>query len=250
MFAKLTQKAIPLLRQSRTYEPMMASVKGLARARKIIQGEDACATAVFIATHLFLPDQFQAWEPESIWLALQEHNIDISVVNRDKLLAITTLIQTPAFYWDAKIFSSTAMAFNGSISTPEGIDEVSPAQLSWAVLEAELLMQSLNVDPEFDYEPKKYAAVSCYQDGLHLAPELLVFCQPELDILNNNDVQSAASKVQRKWQTLPIDNVEQLTNLELREDPVDIQIAKLVAIRLYIHERSGQYLEQLLALRL
>ena len=250
MLTKLTQKAIPLLRSGLAYEPMTRPGNILTRARKLFQNEEACASALLVATHLFLPTQFQAWEPESIWLALQEHKVEVPVVNRDKLLAITTLLATPDFYWDAKIFASTAMAFNSCISTPDGIDEASPAQLSWAVLEAELLMQSLNVDPTFDYEPKKYTAVSCYHDGIHLAPELLVFCQPELDKLNNGDIQNAASKVQRKWQTLPIDDTRKLINLKLLEDPVDIQVAKLVAIRLYTRERSEQYLEQLHALRL
>ena len=250
MIKNLAQKALPFLKRSRTYQPMMASTTDRRKAKDLLANEDAFATALFVAMNILVGDQFQAWEPESIWMELQDKKIDVPEVNRDKLLAVVSLLQKPAFYWDAKLFSSTAMAFNDSISTPGGIDEASPAQLSWAVVEAELLMSTLDVDTDFDYEPKRYTAASCHHDGLHLAPEFLVFCQNELDKLNNDNIQNAASKVQRSWNQLPTGDPKKLEGLELGEDPVSVQVAKLVAIHLYMHERASQYLDQVLSLRL
>ena len=115
--------------------------------RDIMLNENATATAIFEAAKRLLGPGFLAWEPDSIWLELADHDIDMDQTNRDKLMAASTLIQTGGFYWDAAAFENIAVAFNDLPIAPDAIQEASPAQVAWAVFEAELLLHREYQEP-------------------------------------------------------------------------------------------------------
>lgn len=247
MLLKLAQEIVPLLKNQPTaFEPIPLSVERREAAIRILQDEEATATGVSRAAEMLLGHQIRNWEPESIWLELDDKGVDIPEMNRTKLLAVNSLIAEPAFYWDANIFENTALAFNNKPVLPEILQEASPGELSWAVYEAELLMYREGLNPAFDYEPKKYAAVILHRGGFVLAPELLVFCQEELDKLTRGH-KDIRDEVKRRWEEI---DKAKLDILELEEKPVDVQLGLLSSVWLYVHERAERYREDMRALPL
>lgn len=214
----------------------------MTRPRDIMLNEDATATAIFEAAKRLLGPTFLAWEPESVWLELADHNIDMDQTNRDKLMAVSTLLQTGGIYWDAAALENTAMAFNDLPIAPDAIQEASPAQLAWTVFEAELILhREMQETGEFDHEPSRYAAVSMFRTGHLVAPETLTFAQSELDKLNQGNLDLKA-KVEKRWRGL---DKSKLTELELAETPLDVQIGYLAACHLYIEGRARQLQREL-----
>lgn len=238
---KLAEESIPLVRSAPSFIPAPISAERKEAAKGVIVDPEAVATAVHRAAELLLGNQIRNWEPESIWLGLQDHGLDLPVTNRDKIMAVNTLLVVPAFYWEVNAFEDTCLAFCNQIVIPDALQEASPAQLSWGVYEVELLMQANNKDPEFDYEPAKYAAVSLHREGFLLAPELLVFSQKELDRLTRGN-DDLIPQVKERWEKLDKDKLD---TVEFQETPVDVQLAKLAAVHLYIDERAKQYQQDL-----
>jgi hypothetical protein len=215
------------------------------RYRDILLDEDATASAVFESAKRVLGPGFVAWEPETIWLDLADEDVDVDLENRDKLLACITLLVTRSFYWDAAVFENTSMAFNDIPSAPEALQEASPAEMSWAVFEAQyLLRREYQNEGEFDYEPAKYAAVSLFRAGFLVAPEMLSFAQEELDRLNQGH-RDLKPQVEQRWSKL---DKTKLTELELDETPLDIQTGYLAAVHLYVEERARRLKREIASL--
>jgi hypothetical protein len=211
------------------------------RAKSILEDEDATATAVFLAANQILGNAFLAWEPESIWLELEDKGIDLSAENRDKLLAVLTIMLGDAFHWDALVFENTIEAFNNIPSAPDAVQEASPGEIAWGAFEAELLAQYAGYVGEYDYEPARYTALSMHRDGLVVAPELLTFAQNELDSFNNNESSELKASTISRWNET---DKTKLEGLELEETPEDIQMARLAAIYLYVGERSQRLMNE------
>lgn len=205
------------------------------KAKEYLKDEKTSPLGLYFSlVQLFQANSFLVWEPESIWLELfHEHQIDLPLVNRDKISAFITAVHTDSFHWDALIFENASKAFNHEMSTPDTVQEATPAELSWAVFLFEILARHTGRDQAYDYEPIKYAALSCHRAGLVLAPELLVFAQEELDKFNRET--TVAQAVSDAWATV---NKEKLEELSLAESPVDVQLGKLAAIHLYVGEQA------------
>lgn len=209
--------------------------KKVEKAREYLKNDKTSPFGLYFSlVQLFHANSFLVWEPESIWLELvNEFQLDLPLVNRDKVSAFITSIHNDAFHWDALIFENSAKAFNNEISTPDTVQEASPAELSWAVFLFEILARHTGRENPYDYEPTKYAALSMHREGLVLAPELLVFAQEELDKFNQN--KTVAQAVSDTWATV---NKEKLEELTLAESAVDIQLGKLAAIHLYVGSQA------------
>lgn len=246
MYVELIGKVLPILKKSTDAQALGSSAS--EKLRTYLLNDDTCATSILLVLRKMFGNQFMAWEPESLWLELNDQKIDVPTVNRGKILAVTSLLIEPAFYWDATIFEKTTLSFNSEVTIPGSIQEASPAQLSWAVFEAEMLLQAHGSDPDFDHEPQRYTATSMFRDGLILAPEFLVFAQKELDKLPAERDEELAKRVRDRWMNLPRDNEEALRNVELDETPEGVQIAKMVAIHLYMKERATRYEKEILDL--
>jgi len=221
------------------------------KASEILKNSNSSATAVYLACQRILgSNEFEAWEPESIWLELKDvDDIDLSLENRSKLLAVNTLILGEAFYWDAAVYENTVLAFNNIPTAPDVIQEASPGEMSWGVFEAELLSQFAGHNAEFDYEPTRYTAASLHRAGLLLAPELLVFAQEDLDKLNRseNDTnkKSLIEQVSEQWAQT---NKNKLEDLVLDETPQDVQIGHLATISMYVGKRIDQLRKEISSL--
>lgn len=211
-------------------------------AADVLLNDESSATVIFETAKRVLGASFVAWEPESIWLELKDEGIDLSPINRDKLMATLTLIQTGSFYWDAAVFENTIMAFEHQYSSPEVLQEASPAQIAWGISEAEIILERNDKEKGvFDHEPTQYTAVSLHRAGLVVAPDLLEFAQEELDKLNRGNLD-IKEEVQKRWKALDKTRLDQL---ELSETPVDVQIGYLAAVYIHVAERAKQLKDEL-----
>lgn len=218
---------------------LLAEERGTAQ--RLLQDVHTTATGCFRAVECFCGPGWRAWEPESIWLTLERRGVDVPVLNRDKILAASTLTIIPAFWFEVNAFENTIMAFNNVLSDGEILQEATPAQINWAVYEAEMLFSQAADIPgttEFDREPIGYTAIVLDRAGFVLAPELLSFAQDALDGcvkdgagIDKKDVKSAWKALQKK----------DLTKVDFKDTPLDTQLARLTAVQLYLYKRLQQY---------
>lgn len=201
-------------------------------AVELLRTPSASAVAVYQAATKLLGD-FLEWEPESIWLELHHHGVDVPEENRGKLMAALTLRLVPGFYWDGIVFEKTAVALDGYLPHPDILEEATPAQLAWAVEEAAWILR-LAREPawEFQHEPRAYAGVVLARAGFVLAPEQLNFAQQALD--RQTHAAKLRDDVVERWARVSKDHLEQLS---LGEDHVDVQIARLAAVELHVRTK-------------
>lgn len=214
-----------------------------AAAKQILGDELSPASLQLRALPVLFTDMVYAWEPESIWLGLADYKIDATPIQRDKIQAALTLAMNPAFYRDAGIFENTCLAFNDTPVFASLIQEATPAQMCWGCYEAELIAQRAGmIHLEFDYEPAEYAALSIYRSGLVLAPDLLTFCQDELDKLSRSDRKETENlKASVAHALAEVQSKPSVDDHELTESDIDIQVGRLLAIHLYIEDRVKNY---------
>ncbi len=218
-------------------------------ARALLQDNLTTATGCYRAVQALLGPTFRGWEPESIWLTLERDGVDLSVTTRDKLLAALTLTMVPAFWFEINAFENTVLAFNNVLSDPSVLQEATPAQMAWAVYEAELLYNEsgdFGETTEFDREPTIYAATVLNRAGFMVAPDTLTFAQPVLNKLNCNGTSLKVSEVQKAWTRLKRTD---FANREFTDSPMDIQLGRLSAVTLYTIDRLKQYEADLARLR-
>jgi hypothetical protein len=203
-------------------------------AKEMLRSEETTAIGCLHALTLLYGDGVRAWEPETIWLTLDRADVDAPLLNRDKILAAFTLLMLPAFWWEVSAFENTVCVFNNVHMNPETLHEASPAQIAWAVYEAELLFAESDIDetPEFDHEPITYTGTVLHRAGFLVAPQLLRFAQTTLDKLNGTGAVVTKQAVQDAWK-----RIEAQETPTLGDTPLDIQLGRLLGVRLYLQER-------------
>lgn len=210
-------------------------------AEAMLRDPHTTATGCFKAAEALCGNGFRSWEPDSLWLTLDRRGVDIPLVNRDKLLAAVTMSLVPAFWWEVNAFENTVMAFNNVVSNPEILQEATPAQVSWAVYEAELLysqIEDLEDTPIFDREPVLYTAVVLHRAGFLRPPDMLSFAATPLRDMNKNGVEVSINELDEAWSKL---RKMDITKIQLGDSPLEIQLGRLAAVQLYIEDRRKQY---------
>jgi hypothetical protein len=210
-------------------------------AEAMLRDPHTTATGCFRAAEVLCGNGFRAWEPDSLWLTLDRRGVDVPLLNRDKLLAAVTMSIVPAFWWEVNAFENTIMAFNNVVSNPEIMQEATPAQIAWAVYEAELLygqIDDMEDTPYFDREPVLYTAVVLHRAGFLRPPDILGFAQTALQEMNKNGTEVSLNDLDTAWSKM---RKMDLDGINLGETPLEIQLGRLAAVQLYIEERRQQY---------
>jgi len=208
-----------------------------------LDSEDTFATTLILSLHKLLGEQFYYWEPDTVNIELERRNIHLPEINAAKLQAAITLLFVPSFFWDAVAYEKTCLAFNNILPNPDALQEASPAQLSWGVIEAtEVIRRHDRSVPKIDHESIHYTAVVLHREGFLIAPNQLQFAQERLDQLNCCDNESLRNKTEERWRLL---TPTSLPSQAFTEDPVDIQLARLSAVELYIQQRQKELTSQL-----
>lgn len=221
-----------------------ATAPGVAKG--LVTNPASSALALLIAAKELVGD-WTTWEPESLWLSLNEMGIAVPTENRVKLQAAATLLAVPSFYWDGFVFEKTALAFDGHEPNPDTLEEATVAQLAWAVVEAEQVIAYYG-DPMLrpGDEPRAYSAVVLQREGFVLAPEQLTFAQGALDTMNRGIPVELRDSVAAVWQTI---DKSKLVDRTFEESPRDVQLARLAAVEVHVQAKEKQLAEDLAALR-
>jgi len=216
----------------------------LGDAKRCILDPQSTASALLFAVKEMLGVCWH-WEPETLWIELARKDCDPPEGNRAKIQAGITLFFVPSFYWDGTVFGKTALAFDGHEANPDMLEEASTAQLAWAVQEAARIVAWHGDQPhDFQHEPKAYAAVVMHREGLVLAPTQLAFAQDLLDETNCKETpegeecptEPLKKRVETAW---PLVDKTKLETQAFTESPVDVQLARLSSIDLYIQQRTA-----------
>ena len=203
-------------------------------AASLLGDKDASAVALCQAATVVLGDHL-SWEPESTWIELAHQGVEVPAAARDRLMAAVALRLVPAFYWDAIVFSATAAAFDGRPAHVEILEEVAPAALAWAIVEAAWIRRRHGDEglvPE--HEPTAYAAVILDRAGFVLAPAELAFAQDALD--RRHPRSGLLEDTRARWAGV---DKTRLAQLALREEPIDVQIARLAAVEAHVRARRA-----------
>jgi hypothetical protein len=204
--------------------------------RRLLTTSTTSAVALLAALKALLGD-YTRWEPETLWLELERRDINVPKENQVKIQAALTLLFVPSFYWDAIVFEKTALAFDGGHINPQALEEASTAQLAWAVREASWILSRHEEDPRScEHEPAAYAGIVAHREGLVVMPSQLSFGQEQLDRLNASG--NLAKEVKEAWKGLD-------WGREFTESPLDVQLARLVAVELHVQEREKRAAEEL-----
>ena len=211
----------------------------VGEAKALLRADDTSPSALLAAAQRLAPG-FEAWEPETVWLELERQGIDLSPVNRDKLMAATALALVPAFYWDGVVFEKTALAFSDVAASPDVLEEATPAQLAWAVHEAEAVRRGHGEGPiDYEHEPIAYTAIVLHRAGFVVAPPQLEFAQVRLDAMTK-DLELKKKVVDAEAASI---------HHPFSETPVDVQRAYLAAVAHYVEERKARAATEMARLR-
>lgn len=187
------------------------------------------------------------WEPETLWLTLEQDNIVLDIEARDKLQAAISLIINPAFFYDSLVFQRTVQALNDVRYDPNTLQECSPAHMAWAVYEATLI-RSLNKEGhtmEMDEDVQQYVAVCCCRDGLIFPPKELLQIADNIEKMLPAESAALIANVKNSWEHISRLNLE---NRQFEETPIEIQTAKLASIYLYVRDKLQALATDLLSL--
>lgn len=201
-------------------------------AKDMLASPTTSAVALCRAAEMILGDHI-AWEPETLWVELDRHGVDVPAVARDRLMAASALRLVPAFYWDAVVLANTAIAFDGRPAHVEILEEAPPHALAWAVTEAAWIRRRYDLQALIpEHEPIAYVAVILDRAGFVLAPDELSFAQKALD--DRRPRSGLLDDVRQRWSSV---DKGRLSDLALQETPIDVQIARLAAVETHVRAR-------------
>jgi len=216
------------------------------RAKKLLRDEDTCTSICLDAVDALLTDAWWAWEPESVWLELDYHKVDIPVSNREQIMAGRALLTTGSFWYDAVAFEKACIAFNNEETAHVGMEDAPVHYIAWALDEAEyILKQNGHASLVLDREPALYTAIQLAEEGFITTPDNLHEYQPLLDKQLRLDDKS--KKLQKEittaWGDAPKD-LKDLLSVAYPETAAGVQLMRLAHCRVYVEKRRQARLRQ------
>lgn len=201
-----------------------------AAARSILMKDlDNTAAGCCVALRILYGVNAYDWEPETIWITLQKHGLEVSDETKNKLQAALTLLQNPAFYWDNLVFQNTVKAFDSEEFTPDSISECLPEEMAWAVHEAAVI-RGLDpgdvVIPEFDEDIQLYTAVCLKRAGMACTPVELEYADEALFRMLPKEAKAASESLKVRWREL---DKSDLANQEFTETSWGVQMSLLAS---------------------
>ena len=207
-----------------------------------------------VTLDLVLLDKYQTdwleWEPETLWKEILEDFRAPSINDhiKTKIQAVRTLHINEWFWTKWEVFCWVTQALNNNLPDFEVIQKPTIAQLFAAVDMAKVVRD----DEEYTAETQMWVAGSVVEAGVLYAPEPIAFCQDEVVQLlevQNKDALELIPKVKARWEHVSSDGWTVDGADVLEENPVDVQVAKLLVARMYMDMRRAQMDVQLKAIR-
>jgi hypothetical protein len=196
-----------------------------------------------------LMDQYGAdwfeWEPETLWREIMDDFRAPSISDhvKSKIQAVKTIHISDWCFTKWEIFCPITQALNNNMPDFEILRRPTISQLFAGVD----MMTFIRNDVEFSQEVQQFCGASMLDAGVDFAPQPLAFCQDEIeDIQKERNIPIDLGPVREKYKHLMSIPAEEV---ELRENPVDVRVAKLIIARDYLALRRSQMKQQLRVLR-
>jgi hypothetical protein len=168
------------------------------------------------------------WDPAVIRAELVDDGIEVNKLpdgNFDKVMASKNLILNNTAWQDWDAFLAVGQACNGMNVDFEVARPLSPAEVGWTVF----CMNEIK-EEQYSAEVQSLIAAILLNEGICYAPNILNFCQDELNIMQNAE-DDIVLLVKNAYETYD--------GRGFMEDPIDICVVKLLAIDKYIEEMRG-----------
>lgn len=185
------------------------------------------------------------WEADTLWREIMDdfRTPSISDHVKSKIQAVKTIHISDWCFQKWEVFCPITQALNNNIPDFEIMRRPTVSQLFAGVD----MMTFIRNDVEFSQEIQQWCACSLLDAGVVCAPQPIAFCQDEIvDIQEGRGIPVDPSPIKEKYRYLISVPAEEV---ELGENPVDIQVAKLVIARDYLALRRHQMKQQLRILR-
>ena len=183
-----------------------------------------------------LGDEWPTWEPETIRETIvKEAGITPSDDVMSKVMAVKIVLARPDIFYDNwEAMEKIAVALNDRSPIMGAVEEVPVEWLSNAVT----IVEKLAGEGDFGPETTKYVAARLYDQGYAIAPPLLRFADEELGgMVNNDDL--------RRKVILAYAKSLDAKGLDEGEDPISIQVGRLLRNNAYVLDRLSESRSQL-----
>ena len=185
------------------------------------------------------------WAPETLWREIMDDFRAPSISDhvRSKIQAVKTIHISDWCFTKWEIFCPISQALNNNLPDFEVLRRPTVSQLFTTVD----MLTFIRNDVEFSPEVQQFCGAAMLDAGVYYAPQPLAFCQDEiLEIQEQRGVPVDPIPIRNRYKQLLSVPAEEM---ELRETPVDVQVAKLIIARDYLALRRGQMKQQLRVLR-
>ena len=213
-----------------------------AAAKDLLRNDATCAFACMRSMDTLLGDHWFTWEPETLWLELSRSGVAVSPGNRDQIMAGRSIVTTARFYYDALVFEKTCLSFNNDVPHYEALDDAPPEYIAWTNEEAyKIHLFYTEENLEYDREPVEYTAVQLKRAGFLVAPSQLHWAQTRLDRYykeqSKSETVSLKKDVMEAWAHGKTSG--------FGETPLDVQLARLAAVKAHFDAKSAQLAKDL-----
>jgi hypothetical protein len=199
---------------------------------KIFSGRRTHPLRLFDVLMAKYRDAWIHWEPETLWWAIRRDFGPVGEVTRNKIEAVRTALLTsrPWDEWD--VFEKCGVAWNDLMPIFGAYQPMSPSQLAFAVHVA----HSLEPDMAFSPEVCAYMAAVLDDAGFVYAPP--DWFPDEVQLLLDRKAWTVATKVNVVALWEKVQHVDP-SGIDWNQDNhLDVQVAKLMAIREYLRARE------------
>lgn len=195
-----------------------------------------------------------SWTPEQTWLEIREKTgANPSPVVRNMIGALRGLVESEAFWNEHHAFMWTAQALNGEIPDFSVLPELTPEQIAFAVHVAGKIRDGDPVRlpdkseiPGVTYDDQVLAAIAaiCHMHGLLVVPSPVpAGGMEQIRRLQDADAKAMSREVEAAWgkleKMLASGNRPSASQFDPME-PLDIQLARLVAIWEYVNNPHAE----------
>ena len=179
------------------------------------------------------------WETETLWWVIKDQfGEDPIPIVKNKIQSLRSLQTTDRFWRERDPFEKATLALNDIIPDFDKSEFLSPSQIAFGVDIAKHI-----ADREYEDEVGYYVAAMCYESGLlFLPPPLSIFQEYIIKLGLYGDCSDIIEKAKKRWESLDSDKVDDLTLSD--DDPIDVQIAKSIAVKEYIRIKNAQFEKQ------
>lgn len=192
--------------------------------KDLLRSQETKATTLYVICLHEFGDEIHEWDPEMWSLEIEERfGVEIPRINSDKLNALVSALTDKAFYTNWQIFGATCEILNGFNSELDefSYEELTPAEMAWAVFEVKLVDDDL---PVFHVDVATFVGSILGEYGFLSAPGSLSFASiPDMYLgMKSYSAEEAAENTQkRQGEVLGEYISEQITELlsELRSLP-------------------------------